>query len=84
MSVSNSTMSLDSDQLNDLDGLILDYLRDDGRATPTLLQRELEARGEDPGVRQNVNARLTRLAEHEHVINKRDSGVYEFVDDPRV
>lgn len=76
-------MSLSPDQLNELDRLILDYLKTQGRATPRLLQLELEAAGQDPGVRQNVNGRLTRLAEHQVVHNLRDTGVYELVEDPR-
>lgn len=83
MGVSNQAVSLTSDDLNDLDDLILDYLAEDGRATPSLLQKELKARGHDPGLRQNVNQRLTRLREHNHVRNLRDSGVYELADDPR-
>lgn len=82
MGVSHQNV-LDADDLNDLDCLILDYLRDHGRATPRLLQRELEADGHDVGVRQYVNSRLGRLAEHGCVRNVRDTGVYEFVSDPR-
>jgi DNA-binding Lrp family transcriptional regulator len=84
MAVSKSSdVTLDPDDLTDLDRAILDYLRKDGRATPKLIQQDLQARGVDTGVRQNVSARLKRLREHEYVKNIRDTGVYAFVDDPR-
>lgn len=70
--------------LNTWDGLILDYLRDEGLATPTLLVSEFDEREDTDEVsRQWINARLRRLAEHGHVRNLHDTGVYEFVDDPR-
>lgn len=84
MAVRNKdVVTLDGDQLNDLDEAILSYLAESGRATPSLLRDELTEQGIDTGVRQNVNNRLTRLREHGHVRNVRDSGVYELVDDPR-
>lgn len=83
MGISNPTVALSEDQLNDLDVLILDYLSEEGRATPKLLQIELQDRGHSTGVRQNVNGRLTRLREHDHVRNVHGTGVYELVDDPR-
>lgn len=84
MAVSNrNTVTLDPEQLNDLDKAILSYLAESGRATPSLLRDELTEQGIDTGVRQNVNNRLTRLREHGHVNNIRDSGVYELVSDPR-
>ena len=78
-----STVSLTPDKLNDLDRAILDYLASDGRATPKVIQMELQDRGHSPGVRQNVNGRLSRLAEHGHVRNVQDAGLYELVSDPR-
>lgn len=83
MAVSNSDRVLDDDQLNDLDRAILQYLDHEGRATPRVIQQALEERGQNPGVRQNVNSRLTRLAEHGHLRNIYDSGLYELIDDPR-
>jgi len=83
MAVSNSDVSLPPEKLNDLDRLILDYLASDGRATPKLLQLELRDRGHEPGVRQNINQRLSRLAEHEYIDNLHGTGVCEFVNDPR-
>ncbi|WP_129116263.1 hypothetical protein [Halegenticoccus tardaugens] len=76
-------MTLQEDQLNDLDRAILDYLRANERATPTLLMLELQDNGVETGVRQYVNSRLSRLAEHGHIRNVRDTGVYEFASDPR-
>jgi repressor of nif and glnA expression len=78
-----SDVTLDDDDLTDLDRAILDYLESDGRATPKLIQQDLQARGVDTGVRQNVSARLKRLREHDHVENVRSTGVYAVIDDPR-
>lgn len=83
MAVSNSDAVLTPDKLNDLDRAILDYIKEDGRATPRVIQKALKARGKEPGVRQNVNSRLTRLAEHGHLNNVYDAGLYELVADPR-
>ncbi len=69
-------------QLNDLDEALLDLLHE-GRITPTLGRKQLEERGVADVSRQYVNRRLKRLAEHEHVENLLDTGVYELVDDPR-
>lgn len=74
-------MSLTPEQLNDVDDLILDVLAD-GRATPTLVQQCLSADGDDFS-RQYLNMRMKRLAEHDHIENLFDTGVYELVDDPR-
>lgn len=77
-------MVLSPDDLNEWDELILDYLRDEGRATPSLLVEEFIHRGEIEDVsRQWVNSRLKRLEEHGHVRNLHETGVYEFVSDPR-
>lgn len=87
-------MTLGSDDLDALDGAILDYLlegRDEntpwGKATPTEVYRALDERGTlaevgDP-VRQTVQNRIQRLALAGHLRNKYDSGSYEFVSDPR-
>jgi hypothetical protein len=74
-------MTLTFDQLNDADSLILDVLAD-GRATPTLVQRHLAADGRKFS-RQYINQRMKRLAEHDHIENLFNTGVYELVDDPR-
>ncbi|MCQ4334116.1 hypothetical protein KM295_11620 [Natronomonas sp. F2-12] len=74
-------MSLTPEQLNDVDDLILDVLAD-GRATPTLVQKSLAADDHEFS-RQYVNMRMKRLAEHDHIENLFDTGVYELVDDPR-
>jgi hypothetical protein len=68
-------------QLNDLDEQILNYLRDEGRASPTLVRR---ATGDDGSPsRQYFSARLRRLAEHGIVRDLHGTGIYELVDDPR-
>lgn len=74
-------MALPSEKLNDVDKLILDELAD-GRATPSLVQQCLADDGNEFS-RQYVNKRMRRLAEHEHIENLFDTGVYELVDDPR-
>ena len=77
-------MPLSPEDLNKWDNLILDYLRDEGRATPTLLVAEFIERGDTEDVsRQWINSRLRRLAEHGHVRNLHDTGVYELAEDPR-
>lgn len=72
-------MTLTEDDLNDMDCDILDYLRDEGRVSPTLY---LRVRDLDV-TRQAVSKRFVRLAEHGHVKNLLESGIYELVDDPR-
>lgn len=74
-------MTLTEDKLNELDEKILDKLAN-GRATPTLLKKIFENEGVNV-TSQYVNQRLTRLAEHNHVKNLLDTGVYELVVDPR-
>lgn len=81
MEQSPEAMPLKPDQLNGADRLILDVL-EEGRATPTLVLRLLETRGNDYS-RQYVSQRIKRLTEHGHLENVLDTGVYELVDDPR-
>ncbi|WP_145973502.1 MULTISPECIES: hypothetical protein [unclassified Natrinema] len=72
-------MSLTADDLNDLDEKIVEYLATKGRASPTLFMR-----AEDIDTsRQWVSSRFTRLAEHGHIRDLYDTGVYELVADPR-
>lgn len=75
-------VTLASDQLNDLDRSLLDLLQE-GRLTPTLARKLLAERALADVSRQYVNRRLKRLAEHEHIENILDTGVYQLVDDPR-
>lgn len=76
-------MGLSPSDLNELDHMILDCLRE-GRATPTLIKRLLEENGIREEVsRQYVNQRLKRLTEHGHVNNILETGVYELINDPR-
>jgi hypothetical protein len=80
MATRNTTaVALDPGDLNDLDGTILDYLREEGRASPTLFRR---GEGVDTS-RQWVSSRFVRLAEHDHIRELHDTGIYEFVSDPR-
>lgn len=72
-------VTLTADDLNDLDEKIVEYLATEGRASPTLFMR-----AEDIDTsRQWVSSRFTRLAEHEHIRDLYDTGIYELVDDPR-
>lgn len=77
-----SGVTLSETDLNGWDREILDLLAE-GRATPTLLKHQLTERGRDDVSRQYLNSRLTRLAEHGHVENLLDTGVYELREDPR-
>lgn len=86
-------MSLDPEDIDELDSAILDYFLEDrpddpwGKATPSEVYRALDERGtlENLGnpVRQTVQNRIQRLALADHLENKFDSGSYEFVSDPR-
>ena len=70
---------LEPDDLNALDEEIIDYLANEGRASPTLFMR-----AEDVDTsRQWVSSRFTRLAEHGHIQELYDTGIYEFANDPR-
>ncbi|QLG49659.2 hypothetical protein [Natrinema halophilum] len=64
----------------------------DGRVSPTLIRRFLEQDAADENTdvsednvvsRQYINQRMKRLAEHEHIENLLDTGVYELREDPR-
>lgn len=81
MESNEDKMALPSEKLNDADRLILDVLQE-GRATPTLVRRILESRGNEYS-RQYISQRITRLTEHGHLENLHDTGVYGVVDDPR-
>lgn len=72
-------MTLGPDDLNDLDRAILEYLRDEGRASPTLFKRATDTEQS----RQYVSSRFVRLGEHTHITELYDTGIYEFVSDPR-
>jgi hypothetical protein len=74
-------VTLDAGDLNEMDQNILDYLAE-GRATPTLIRRLLE-RDDVEVSRQYINQRMKRLAEHDHIENLLDTGVYELREDPR-
>jgi hypothetical protein len=72
-------VSLTLDDLNELDQNILNYLSAEGRASPTLFMRERDL----DTSRQWVSSRFVRLAEHGHIHELHDTGIYEFVEDPR-
>lgn len=84
MATSNTgPVALSTDNLNDWDERILDYLAE-GRATPGLVRKMmLRDNVTDDISRQYINERMTRLAEHNHLRNLLDSGVYELTSDPR-
>lgn len=87
-------VTLSPDDLDELDGLILDYFLEGreegnpwGKATPGEVFRALDERGAlatvgDP-VRQTVQNRIQRLELAGHLENKYDSGCYEYISDPR-
>lgn len=78
-----STVALEKSDLNDLDRQILDVLKE-GRASPMLALRILEDRQNLDVTRQYVGSRMVRLAEHGHLENLYDTGIYEIRDDPRL
>ncbi|NHN60125.1 MULTISPECIES: hypothetical protein [Halorussus] len=75
-------MVLTEADLNNADHDILDILAD-GRATPALVRTLLEEEYGRELSRQYVSQRMIRLAEHGHLKNVYDSGVYELIDNPR-
>jgi DNA-binding Lrp family transcriptional regulator len=82
MNPSEDIVALDENQLNEMDERILDVLLE-GRASPTLTLKILK---DEEGVdvsRQYIGNRMKRLAEHGHISNLYDTGIYELVEDPR-
>jgi len=87
------SVPLDSDDLDDLDRAILDFLQEGrdqgdpwGIATPSVVRAGLEERGwaEDQlPVRQTINNRMGNMALAGHLRNRFDKGEYVFVSDPR-
>lgn len=75
-------MVLSKADLNDADYDILDILAS-GRATPALVRTLLEEEYGRELSRQYVSQRMIRLAEHDHLKNVYETGVYELIDDPR-
>jgi hypothetical protein len=78
-------MVLSADQLNDWDESLLELLGD-GRISPQLARLFLIERQSDPEEvpsAQYLGQRLRRLAEHGHIENLKDQGIYELTDDPR-
>jgi len=72
---------LDETDLREIDHRILAMLKE-GRVTPNYVRRRLREEGDDYS-RTYVQERIARLAEHGHLENKLDSGLYELVVDPR-
>jgi hypothetical protein len=83
MAASNQPSVLSDDDLNDWDHHILTQLQTHGNLTPGAVRKLLEESDTDPPVRQYINDRMRRLAEHNHLENIVNSGVYKLVDDPR-
>lgn len=78
MGTASSTDMLNESQLNELDRDILSFLRDNGRASPTYLKRELGIEKS----RQYISSRMTRLAEHGYIEDRHDTGIYDYVTWP--
>ena len=76
-------MSLEPDDLRDVDERLLDYLTE-GRITPVFAREQMV----DEGFRDKITSaylqqRLVRMEEHGHVRNLQDVGLYELLGDPR-
>jgi len=88
-------VTLDPDDLDDLDEAILDYFLEGreadnepwGKATPSEVYRTLDERGvlDELGnpVRQTVQHRIQRLEVADHLENIHNTGSYKFISDPR-
>lgn len=75
-------MTLDPDQLRDVDLDLLEVL-EGGRVTPVYVRERWKDEGVNDVTSTYIGQRLQRLAEHGHVRNLQDTGLYELVDDPR-
>jgi len=73
---------LNAEDLREVDRCILDYLTE-GRVTPAYARVRLTDDDIGDYSRGYVQQRLSRLDEHSHVDNLRDTGLYELVTDPR-
>lgn len=86
-SVNSNVVPLETENLNDMDRWILDYLTKHEWATPNLMRAFYndEQESEDDHVsRQWISSRIQRLREHDHVEKVHpDSSEYQLVDDPR-
>jgi len=69
---------LSQDQLNGLDEKIIEFLEEDGRASPSYFKRAAKVEQS----RQYVSSRFVRLAEHGHIEDRHDTGIYDFVEGP--
>jgi hypothetical protein len=74
-------MTLDPDDLRDVDTDLLEYLRD-GRVTPAYARDRMEAEGRREVTSTYVGQRLQRLEEHNHTTNLYNTGLYELTTDP--
>jgi hypothetical protein len=82
MAATDSNRMLDSEQLNDVDNWILDFLTEHEWATVNLMRAfYLENEGEIS--RQWLANRASRLREHRHLEKVLDTRTYRLVDDPR-
>jgi len=78
----DSAGMLDADDLRDVDHHLLAYLAE-GRVTPAYARERLIDEDVEEYSRGYVQQRLSRLAEHSHLRNLYDTGLYELVSDPR-
>ena len=83
MATVNSEGMLSSEQLNDVDEWILDFLGKHEWATPNLL-RAMYGEDHEPRSRQWISDRVTRLEEHGHIERvHEDVAERQLVSDPR-
>ncbi|KTG24733.1 hypothetical protein AUR66_16575 [Haloferax profundi] len=76
-------MALSSEDLNEIDSIIVEYLVE-GRVTPVYLrERIIDEKIRESISEQYLGQRLKRLQEHNHVKNLYDTGLYELQEDPR-
>lgn len=75
-------MTLQPNQLREIDRTILKYLREGRVRTSYVRKRIIGEEVRESITSQYIGQRLQRLAEHDHVENLLESGLYELVDDP--
>lgn len=75
-------MTLESNQLREIDRAILKYLRE-GRVRTSYVRKRIIAEQERESITsQYIGQRLQRFAEHDHVEDLFGSGLYELINDP--
>jgi hypothetical protein len=85
--VNSEPMSLNDDDLNDMDRWIVRYLSEHEWATPNLMRayyNDEQSDERDHVSRQWISSRIQRLREHDHVDKVHpDASEYQLVADPR-